>query len=206
MSSQAETGSLVSSRLPARELGRAGAGAPPHGYTRTAVALHWIVAIAVLGMIGLGLWMIDLPKDAGPFRAEMYNLHKSIGMTLGLIIFARVAWRFAHPAPPLPGTMPRWQVLASHFTHYALYACIVIQPVTGFLGSLASPYPIKYFGYTLAYGPWDVPAAKEFLSVVHLANASTLIVLVLVHIGAVLHHLLVARDGVFQRMWFAARD
>ena len=81
-----------------------------------------------------------------------------------------------------------------------------IQPVTGFLGSLASPYPIKYFGYTLALGSWDVPAAKEFLSVVHLANASTLIVLILVHIGAVLHHLLVARDGVFQRMWFAARD
>ena len=205
MSSPAETGSLVSSRLSAREFERAGAGAP-HRYTRTAIVLHRIVALAVLGMIGLGLWMIDLPKGVGTFRAEMYNLHKSIGMTLGLIIFARIAWRLAHPAPPLPATMPRWRVLASHFTHYALYACIVIQPVTGFLGSLCSPYPIKYFGYALPFGSWDVPAAKEFLSVVHLANASTLTVLILVHIGAVLHHLLVARDGVFQRMWFAARD
>src|SRR2546422_9125837 len=95
LSSQAETGSLVSSRVPARELGRAGAGAPPHGNTRTAVALHWIVAITVLGMIGLGLWMINLPKDAGPFRAEMYNLHKSIAITLGLINSARIAWRSA---------------------------------------------------------------------------------------------------------------
>jgi len=206
MSSPVETGSLVSSRLSAREFERAEAGAPPHRYTRTAIALHWIVALAVLGMIGLGLWMIDLPKGVGPFRAEMYNLHKSIGMTLGLLIFARIAWRLAHSAPPPPATMPRWQALASHFTHYALYACIVIQPVTGFLGSLASPYPIKYFGYALPFGSWDVPAAKEFLSVVHLANASTLTVLILVHVGAVLHHLLVARDGVFQRMWFAARD
>ena len=90
MSFQVETGSLVSSRLPAREFERAEAGAP-HRYTRTAIVLHWIVALAVLGMIGLGLWMIDLPKGVGPFRAEMYNLHKSIGMTLGLIIFARVA-------------------------------------------------------------------------------------------------------------------
>jgi cytochrome b561 len=205
VSSPVETGSFVSGTLLARDFDRA-EPATVQRYTRTAVALHWVVGLAVLGMIGLGVWMINLPKGVGPFRAEMYNLHKSIGMTLALIIFARVAWRITHPAPPPPETMPRWQVLASHFTHYALYACIVIQPVTGFLGSLASPYPVKYFGYTLPFGSWDIPAAKELLSVVHLANASVLIALILVHIGAVLHHLLVSRDGVFQRMWFAARD
>ncbi len=181
MSSPIETGSLVSSSLP-RGFERAEAGTPPHRYTRTAIVLHWIVALAVMGMIGLGLWMINLPKGVGPFRAEMYNLHKSIGMTVGLLIFARIAWHLAHSAPPLPATMPRWQVLASHFTHYALYACIVIQPVTGFVGSLCSPYPIKYFGHTLPFGSWDVPAAKEFLSIVHLANASVLSVLILVHV------------------------
>jgi len=204
MSSQVDTGSLSDGPL-ARGFNPAEPAAPQR-YTRTAIALHWIVGLAVLGMIGLGLWMINLPKGVGPFRAEMFNLHKSIGMTVGLLVFARIAWRLTHPVPPLPATLPRWQVLASHITHYALYACIVIQPVTGLLGSLTSPFPVKYFGYTLPFGSWDIPAAKQFLSVVHLANASVLTILILVHIGAVLHHLLIARDGVFQRMWFGARD
>jgi cytochrome b561 len=180
----------------------AAAGSAQH-YAATAIALHWIVGLAVIGMIGLGIWMINLPKGVGPFRAEMYNLHKSIGMTLGLLVFARVAWRLAHPVPPLPATLPRWQVIASDFTHHALYLCIVVQPVTGFLGSLSSPYPVKYFGWTLPFGSWDIPAAKELLGTVHLANATLLSVLILAHLAAVLHHLLVRRDGVFQRMWFA---
>jgi cytochrome b561 len=175
-------------------------------YTATAIVLHWIVGLAVIGMIGLGIWMINLPKGVGPFRAEMYNLHKSIGMTVGLLVLARVAWRFAHPVPPLPPATPRWQALASDFTHHALYLCIVVQPVTGFLGSLSSPYPVKYFGHMLPFGAWDIPAAKELFGVVHLANATLLSVLILAHLAAVLHHLLVRRDGVFQRMWFGARD
>jgi len=204
MSSQVDAGSLSDGPL-ARRFNPAKPAASQR-YTRTAIALHWIVGLAVLGMIGLGIWMINLPKGVGPFRAEMFNLHKSIGMTVGLLVFARITWRLTHPVPPLPAAMPSWQVLASHFTHYALYACIVIQPVTGLLGSLTSPFPVKYFGYTLPFGSWDIPAAKQFLSVVHLANASVLTLLILVHIGAVLHHLLIARDGVFQRMWFGAHD
>ena len=205
MSSPAETGTVASENLLAAHSGSPGSGVA-HRYTATAIALHWIVGLAVLGMIGLGVWMINLPKGVGPFRAEMYNLHKSIGMTVGLLVFARIAWRLTHAVPPLPAALPRWQAVASHFTHYALYACIVIQPVTGLLGSLASPYPVKYFGYTLPFGSWDVPAAKQLLSIVHLANGSTLAVLILVHVAAVLHHLFITRDGIFQRMWFAGRD
>ena len=204
MSPPVETGSLPGG-LPAREFDRAESDTAQR-YTRTAIALHWIVGLAVLGMIGLGVWMINLPKGVGPFRAEMYNLHKSIGMTVALLVLARIAWRVLHAAPPPPEALPRWQVIASRITHHALYACIVIQPVTGLLGSLASPYPVKYFGYTLPFGRWDLPAAKEFLSVAHLVNASVLAILILVHLGAVLHHLLIVRDGIFRRMWFAARD
>ena len=205
MSSPVETGTLVQDGLLVGDPGRAGPGAA-HRYTATAIALHWIVGLAVLGMIALGVWMINLPKGVGPFRAEMYNLHKSIGMTVGLLILARLAWRLTHAAPPLPAALPRWQVLASRFTHHALYACIVIQPLTGVLGSLFSPYPIKYFGRTLPFGSWDVPAAKELMGVVHLANATLLSVLIVVHFAAVAYHLCVARDAIFRRMWFAVRD
>jgi cytochrome b561 len=102
-----------------------------------------------------------------------------------------------------PAATPRWQRLAADFTHHALYLCVVVQPVTGFLGSLSSPFPAKYFGRTLPFGSWDVPAAKEILGVVHLANATLLSVLIVVHIAAVLHHV-ARRDGVLRRMWFAS--
>ena len=197
MSSPAEFRSLSRGRAPAApELAQR--------YTATAIALHWIVGLAVIGMIALGVWMIDLPKGAGPFRAEMYNLHKSIGMTLGLLILARLAWRLTHRVPPLPTATPRWQRLASDFMHHALYLCIVVQPLTGFLGSLSSPFPVRYFGWTLPFGSWDVPAAKEILGAVHLANAALLSALILVHLAAVLHHV-VRRDGVLRRMWFPDR-
>jgi cytochrome b561 len=173
-------------------------------YTATAIVLHWLVGLAVLGMIALGVWMINLPKGVGPFRAEMYNLHKSIGMTVGLLVLARVAWRLAHPAPPLPASLPRWQARASDFIHYALYVCIVVQPAAGLLGSLASPYPVKYFGYTLPFGSWDVVALKEIAGTVHFANAVVLSILVVIHVGAALYHLTVVRDGLFRRMWFSA--
>jgi cytochrome b561 len=198
-----ETGSLAADSPLAPDRARSDAS---KRYTATAIALHWIVGLAVLGMIVLGVWMINLPKGVDAFRAEMYNLHKSIGMTVGLLVFARLAWRVTHAAPPLPAALRRWQVLASRFTHNALYVCIVIQPLTGVLGSLFSPYPIKYFGRTLPFGSWDVPAAKEFLGVVHLANAALLAVLILVHLAAVLYHLCIARDAIFRRMWFASRD
>lgn len=175
-------------------------------YTATAIVLHWIVALAVFGMIALGVWMINLPKGAGPFRADMYNLHKSIGMTVGLLVLGRIAWRVAHPPPPLPGALPRWQARASDFTHWALYLCIVVQPAAGLLGSLSSPYPVKYFGWTLPFGSWDVPAVKELAGAVHLANAVLLTLLIAVHAGAALYHAMIARDALFRRMWFAARD
>lgn len=204
MSSQLESGSLAGTLSAAHR--DAPAAGVPQRYAPTAIALHWIVGLAVLGMIGLGVWMINLPKGVGPFRAEMYNLHKSIGMTVGLLVFARLAWRVTHTAPPLPAALRHWQVLASRFTHDALYVCIVIQPVTGVLGSLFSPFPIKYFGRALPFGSWDVPAAKEFLGVVHLANATLLAVLILVHLAAVFYHLCIPRDAIFRRMWFAPRD
>src|SRR5262252_5291213 len=195
MSSPAEYHTLAADRPLAQTRGA-------ERYTATAIALHWIVGLAVIGMVALGIWMINLPKAAGTFRADMYNLHKSIGMTLGLLILARLAWRYTHPVPLLPPGTLRWQALASDFTHHALYLCLVVQPLTGFLGSLSSPFPVKYFGHTLPFGSWDIAWAKELLGTVHLANATLLSALILVHLGAVLHHLLVRRDGVFQRMWF----
>jgi cytochrome b561 len=174
-------------------------------YTRTARVLHWLIAVCVFAQIALGAWMIGIPKSPPGVRAYWFNVHKSIGITLGLLILLRVLWRIAHRPPALPGTIPAWQRTAAKVSHFALYACMIVMPVSGYLGSSFTKYPIKYFGYTLPHWGWDAPALKELCSQVHFITVIVFVTLIAVHMTAALKHWLVDRDGVFQRMWLAPR-
>lgn len=120
-------------------------------YTNTAIALHWIIAIAVFGQFALGWWMIDIPKSPPGVRAYWFNVHKSIGLTIGLFVLVRLVWRLTHPAPALPRAIPAWQRIAAKVSHITLYLCMLIMPISGYLGSSFTKYPIKYFGSTLPH-------------------------------------------------------
>ena len=170
-------------------------------YTRTAVVLHWLIAVGIVAQIALGLWMIGIPKDPPGLRAWWFNVHKSIGLTLGLLILLRVYWRFTHRAPPLPATLSRWERVAATGTHHLLYLCMIVQPLSGYLGSSFTKYPIVYFGHKLPHWGWEAPALKELCSTVHLATSTLLIVLIALHVAAAVKHRFVDRDGVFYRMW-----
>jgi len=172
----------------------------PERYDKVAITLHWVVAVLVLCQISLGWSMIDIPKNPPGLRAGWFNLHKSIGLTIGLLVLFRLAWRIGHPPPPLPASMPRWQARAARTSHFLLYAALIAQPLIGYLGSSFTPYPIKYFGVTLPPWGWDAPALKELCSAAHFGLACLITALVAIHIAAALKHLLVNRDGVFQRM------
>jgi len=173
----------------------------PQSYTRTAMILHWLIAACVFCQITLGLWMISIPKSPPGARAWWFNLHKSIGITLGVLILVRVLWRLAHRAPPLPAAMPRWERIAAKANHLLLYACMVTMPLTGYLGSSFTKYPILYFGMRLPSWGWDAPALKELCSQVHLTTVVIFIALIALHIAAALKHWLIDRDGAFERMW-----
>jgi cytochrome b561 len=164
------------------------------------MTLHWLVAIGVISQIILGLWMIDIPKVPAGVRAYWFNLHKSIGLTLALLIVMRLSWRLTHPPPPLPSTLPRWQLRAAGISHWLLYACMITMPLAGYLGSTFSGYPIRYFGLALPAWGWKDDMLKDFFSTVHLVAAIVFIALIKLHILAALKHLWIDRDGVFHRM------
>ena len=170
-------------------------------YDAVAIGFHWVVAALVLAQLALGWWMIELPKSPAGLRAGWFNVHKSIGITIGLLMLARLGWRARHPAPPLPASLPRWQALAARANHAALYACLIVMPLSGYLGSVFSGYPIKYFGVVLPHWGWASPALKELFSILHFGTVWLLMALIALHIGAALKHLLVNRDGVVARMW-----
>ena len=171
----------------------------PARYGAVAMALHWIIAVLALGQVALGWWMIGLPDNTGVQR-DWFNLHKSLGISLGVLIVLRLAWRMTHPAPPPPDWMPRWQALAARVNHRLLYAALIAQPAVGYLGSSFTKYPVKYFGVTLPAWGGEAPALKALFSGVHFALACLIVGLIALHVAAALRHL-ARQDGVFERMW-----
>jgi YVTN family beta-propeller protein len=169
-------------------------------YGRVAMALHWAIALLALCQIALGWWMLDLPKSPPGLRAGWFNVHKSVGLTIGMLMLVRLGWRIAHPGPPLPASVPHWQARAARISHFLLYAALIAQPMVGYLGSSFTPYPIKYFGFTLPHWGWDAPALKALCSSIHFTLACLITALVALHISAAFKHLL-SGDGVFRRMW-----
>jgi cytochrome b561 len=174
-------------------------------YTGTAIALHWLIAIGVFALVGLGWFMTDIPKGT-PERAFWFNLHKSIGVTVGVVVLVRLWWRLTHKPPALPASMPSWEVRAAKLNHALMYACLVIMPLVGFTASNFTKYGVKYFG--LQIGPFfaENQALRDGLQVVHQYTSYVLVLLVIMHVLAAFKHLLVDRDNVFQRMLFRRAD
>jgi cytochrome b561 len=171
----------------------------PARYTRTAIVLHWTIALLVIGQFAWGWWMKEIPKQPVGPRVDAFNLHKSIGMTLLLLMAVRLAWRAGHPPPSLP-PMPSWQAATARATHVLLYAALLAQPLVGYLGSEVSGYPVTYFGMTLPSWAGKHLALKEVLSSVHLANSWLIATLVVLHVAGALKHALVDRDGLLARI------
>jgi cytochrome b561 len=175
-------------------------------YDKVAMALHWLVAIGVFVMIGLGWYMVDIPRNT-PARSTFYNLHKSIGVTLAVIILIRAYWRWKHPPPPLPAGTASWIVNAARLSHNLLYALLIFMPTVGFIASNFTKFGVTYFGL-FKIGPLfeENKTLYELFNGFHHAAAAVLVAVVAIHIAAALKHLLIDKDGVFYRMLPGARS
>ena len=171
----------------------------PARYTRTASVLHWLVAIMVIGQIGWGWWMLGIAKQPVGPRVDAFNLHKSVGITIFLLMLLRIMWRARHLPPPFPA-MPSWQLRLAHATHFLLYTALLIQPLAGYLGSEVSGYPVRFFGVLLPAWAGKNIALKDALSVVHLVTSWTIVALVTLHVAGALKHSLIDRDGLLTRI------
>jgi cytochrome b561 len=170
-------------------------------YTTPAIVLHWVIALLVVTLVGLGLYMTEIPKG-NPDRAFYFNLHKSIGVTTALLVLLRLWWRAKNPPPPLPSGMPDWQVQASRISHALLYLCLILMPLSGFSASQFTKYGVNFFNL-VKIPPLgsENKVIYDLLQGVHETTAVLLITLVVIHVAAALKHLVIDRDGVFQRMF-----
>jgi cytochrome b561 len=169
-------------------------------YTTTAIVLHWLIAAAVIGLIGWGWWMQTIAKlPVGP-RVDAFNLHKSIGMTVLLLMLVRIGWRARHLPPPFM-PIPLWQAQLAQAVHVLLYVCLIVQPLSGYLGSAFSGYPVRFFGIVLPAWVPKHDTLKDAFSVVHLVNSWVLVGALALHVAGTVKHALLERDGSFRRIW-----
>ena len=176
----------------------AAAGTPTARYSRTAIALHWILAALLIAQIVLGWWMVDLPKSPAGLRASWFNVHKSIGIVLAALAALRLAWRASHSVDE-PAALPGWQRDVAQATQGMLYACMLLMPASGFLGSTFTRYPIRVFGTVLPAPHMDWPAGKQLMADFHNATAWAFAVLIAAHVAAAVWHW-AQRDGIAARM------
>ena len=177
---------------------------PVARYTAPAIALHWLLAVAILASMAVGAYMSELPGIT-PSKLRLYNWHKWAGITILALSLLRLAWRLSHKPPPLPQriefAMPRWQLAAYHATHGLMYLLFFAVPLMGWAYSSMAGFPVVWFGVLPL--PDFVPVDKELaklLKPVHGWMAYTLLALVVLHVAAALKHQFVDRDGLLARM------
>jgi cytochrome b561 len=164
-----------------------------------AKTLHWLTLVLLIAAFTLAVSMVNMPFS--PRKLEFYSWHKWVGVTIFLVAIARLVWRLTNPVPqPPPGTPP-WQRRLAGLSHAALYAILIVMPVTGWIMSSALNLPVVYLGLVHLPSPFGVDRALgEAMKVVHLSLAATLLVLVTIHVLAALYHHFILRDDVLRRM------
>ena len=100
-------------------------------------SFHWILGLAIIGMIAYGWWMNHFPA-----RADRYfyrSIHADIGYLVLLLTVIRLVWRSVNPTPDLPGDTPRWISIVARVNHWALYLVTVVVAMLGWAMSGARP-------------------------------------------------------------------
>ncbi|WP_242128438.1 cytochrome b [Sphingobium sp. Sx8-8] len=166
-------------------------------YSSVARALHWITAILIFFNLFLGF-----AHDALPREWKVMPVHKSVGLTVLALTVARLLWRLAHRAPPLPPEMPGWEKGVAHATHFLFYAFMLLMPLSGWIMVSAGDRPLNWFflfdvpKFAVSKGDAIVGLSGEGHEVMAFAWAA----LIGVHILAALRHHFILKDGVLRRM------
>jgi len=180
---------------------------PSRRYSAGAVVLHWIIAALILANLGVG-WRMVFLKGLGQF--DLFQLHKSIGITVLLLSFARLGWRLVIPPPALPEGMRPLDRLLARAVHWAFYGIMIGMPLTGWIIVSVSPLNIPtllWHAVPWPHLPWlhelpmtDRKAVGTVTGSVHMYLAVSLIALIVLHVGAALKHQWIDRDGLLGRM------
>lgn len=189
-------------------------------YTKTAIVLHWLIAIAIVGMFALGWYMTDIPKDApkqmafdvfdwGIYtwqlseeaspRTFYFNFHKSLGMTIFALIVFRIFWRLTHKPPAMLSSYKAYERKLATGAHHLLYLLMIAVPLTGVMTSLYSKFALIWFGLHVVDG-LDNKALRESFAQAHEIIGVVLLLVIIIHVVGAIKHQYIDKDDTMKRM------
>lgn len=179
-------------------------------YTSVAIALHWLIALMVIGQLAGGFIMHDLPKEQADLKFQLFQLHKSFGISVLLLTLIRLGWRLTHKPPALPEKMAGWERFLARGAHVGFYVLLIALPLVGWAVVSSSPLADSVQTYLFGVVHWPhlpffegVENRKEFsheIAEIHEYLAFAMIALIGLHVAAALKHQIIDRDAVLGHM------
>lgn len=172
---------------------------PRNRYSIVSLAFHWGLAVLVLAQV---LLITAHEATDGPISREFVQIHKALGLAVLVLTLARIGWRIANPALPMPAGTADWQKVAARATHVLFYVLLIGIPLFGWAASSAGGRDIHWFGlfnWPLLPIERSRDLAKTLMGL-HEAGVKLLYVLLALHVLAALKHQFVDRDNVLHRM------
>ncbi|MEJ1296512.1 MAG: cytochrome b [Candidatus Sedimenticola sp. (ex Thyasira tokunagai)] len=166
----------------------------------TSILIHWLTAVTVFTLFGLGLWMVELT-----YYDEWYkkgpDLHRAIGVLLFILTALRLVWRKSRPTPESLPNHQRWEIGLAHTVHALLYLLLFAIMFSGYLISTADSRGVDIFGlFSIPATITSIPQQEEVAGVVHFYLACSLIGLVILHAAGALKHHVIDKDRTLTRM------
>ncbi len=167
-------------------------------YTTPAIWLHWL-AVPLIGAQFAIAWAMTSLSEHDARAGSYFDFHKSLGITIWLVIAVRLVWRFTHPAPRHGPSLPKPYAWASEAAQWALYLVFFCMPISGYVMSAMGSHGVSLWGLPLPSIP-RVDAIAKLANTGHALGAWAAYAIILLHVGGAAWHALVRRYGVIERM------
>lgn len=168
-------------------------------YSPLMKTLHWLIAIAVIAMLCFGLFMDDIPQD---YKVQAFSVHKSVGLTILLLMVIRIVVAHYSKKPALPESMKVWEKVLARFVQYGFYILLILMPLSGWLMSTAANKIPVYLGLFSLPFPGVSPdkSLAHFMQGSHELLADIIFVFILLHVCGALKHYFIDKNDVLQTM------
>jgi cytochrome b561 len=166
-------------------------------YSLHSKLIHWLMSIMILGMLFIGFFLDDFPVAQ---KAFVYTIHKSTGLLLMVLVIIRLAMRFTSSYPALPDSTPTIVVHIAKWNVFGLYLMMILMPLSGFLMSSLSGYPVPFYGLFTIDSLWQNKLVAGLSHEFHEIGGYIFALLIAGHILGGLFHHFVLKDGVLKRI------
>jgi len=175
----------------------------PWHYDHFATVLHALALLLIIATGVLGVMLHD--KHASTAANQIFNLHMSFGVLIGLMIFARMVWHMTHPPRTLPDYIPRWQMKSAAVTLWLLCVLLVLVPLAGYLGARHTDVGAQLFGWTIAQRSGGNAQTAAIWFALHTVLVWSLALVLVVHCAGAIKHWFYENGTTFNRMLFKGK-